>query len=147
MRQVVVDVLIKHKITTARSPLDACIIATVKNRYKAWLNKLPIGECPDRWIKIKKFVECIKETGKETILKGWEKTKLSDGFDLDDMMRDPDFEEEFLLSEKMAELMLDDELIENELNDVIEVNADKENEENEVPDVNAEKGKETTSDD
>ena len=91
----------------------------MKNRYKAWLNKLLIDECPDRWIKIKKFVECINETGKETILKGWEKTKLSDGFDLDDMMRDPDFEEEFLLSEKMAELMLDDELIENELNDVI----------------------------
>ena len=102
MRQVVVDVLIKHKITTARSPLDACIIATVKNRYKAWLNKLPIGECPDRWIKIKKFVECIKETGKEKILKGFEKTKLSDGFDLDDMMRKPDFEEESLICEKMA---------------------------------------------
>ena len=66
---------------------------------------------------------------------------MSDGFDLDDMMRDPDFEEEFLLSEKMSELMLDDESIENELNDVIEVNADKENEENEVPDVDAENRK------
>ena len=72
-------------------------------------------------------------------LKGWGKTKLSDGFDLDDMMRDPDFEEELLLNEKMSELMLDDESIENELNDVIEVNADKEKEENEVPDVDAEK--------
>ena len=39
----------------------------------------------------------------------------------------------------ISELMLDDESIENELNDVIEVNADTENEENEVPDDDAEK--------
>ena len=55
------------------------------------------------------------------------------------MMRDPDFEEEFLLSEKMAELMLDDESKEKDLNDVIEVNADKQKKENEVPIDNAER--------
>ena len=103
------------------------------------MNKLPIDERPNRWIKIKPFAECINTTGKETILKRWEKTKLSDGFDLDDMMQNPDFEQEFLLSEKMEDTMLDDELIEHDLSDVIEVNANKENEENEVLDGNAEK--------
>ena len=113
-------------------PLDACIIATVKNRYKAWLNKLPIDEFPCRWIKIKKFVEYINTTGKETILKGWEKTKLSDGFDLDELMENQDFEEEFLLSEKMAELMLENECEKDDFNDEIEEIADEKTEENEL---------------
>ena len=60
----------------------------------------------------------------KTILKEFEKAKLIDGFDIDDMMRNPDFEEEFR---------------ENDLIDVIEVNAYKKNEENEIPDVNTEK--------
>ena len=51
----------------------------------------------------------VSTTRKETILKGWEKTKLSDGFDLDEMMANQDFEEEFLLSEKMTELMTKNE--------------------------------------
>ena len=106
-----------RQIVAVYTVLDACIIATVKNRYKAWLNKLPIDEFPCRWIKIKKFVEYINTTGKETILKGWEKTKLSDGFDLDELMENQDFEEEFLLSEKMAELMLEDECEKEDLND------------------------------
>ena len=67
--------------------------------YKALLNKCPIDKSPNRWIKIKQLVESINKT-KETILKGWEKTKLSNGFDLDEMMQSPDFEEEFVPSEK-----------------------------------------------
>ena len=50
------------------------------------------------------------------MLKGWEKTKLSSEFDLDESMLDKDFEEEFLLNEQMEELMLDDEMS-AELND------------------------------
>ena len=39
-----------------KKPLDACIIATVNNRCKAWLNKPPIDYYSSRWIKIKNFV-------------------------------------------------------------------------------------------
>ena len=42
-------------------------------------------------------------------MKGWEKTKLSREFDLDECMKDKDSEEEFLLNEKMKKLMLADE--------------------------------------
>ena len=44
------------------------IIRRVYNRYKAWLNKLPIDNFPYRRIKIQNFVENINTTGKETIL-------------------------------------------------------------------------------
>ena len=62
-----------------------------------------------RWEKIKQYVEIINTSDKETVLKGWEKTKLSSEFDLDESMLDKDFEEEFLLNEQMEELMLEDE--------------------------------------
>ena len=66
--------------------------------------------------KIKQYVEILNTTDKETVLKGWEKTKLSSELDLDESMLDKDFEEEFLLNEQMEELMLDDEMS-AELND------------------------------
>ena len=47
-------------------------------------------------------------------MKGWEKTKLSGGFDLDEQMRDPDFEEKFLFSELMKDLILEEEDVEDE---------------------------------
>ena len=50
----------------------------------------------------------VNTTEKETILKRWEKTKLSGGFDLDEQMLDPDFEEEFLLSELMKDLIFEE---------------------------------------
>ena len=46
-------------------------------------------------------------------MKEWEKTKLSGGFDLDEQMRDPDFEEEFLF-ELMKDLILEEEEVEDE---------------------------------
>ena len=87
------------------------------------MNKLPIDESPNRWIRIKHFVVCINIT-KETILKG-RKTKLCDWFDLDEIIQNPDFEEELVLSDKMAKVMLEEETTEKDLDDKIEVNADK----------------------
>ena len=109
--------------------MDACIIAAQKNRYKAWLNNLSINESPKRWTQIKEYVKIINTTEKQTILKGWEKTKLSGGFDLDEQMRDPDFEEEFTLSELMKDLMLEEEAVEAEnglLTDESESNSEDE---------------------
>ena len=57
---------------------------------------------------------------------------MSDGFDLDEQMKNQDFEEEFLLSEKMAELMLEDECEKDDLNDEIEEIADEKTRENEL---------------
>ena len=48
-----------------------------------------------------------------------EKTKSSDEFDLDELMENQAFKEEFLLSENMAELMLEDEYEKEDLNDEI----------------------------
>ena len=107
--------------------MDACVIAAQKNRYKAWLNNLPLDESLNRWTKIKKFVEGINTTNRETILKGWEKTKLNREFDLDECMKDKDFEEEFLLNEQMKELMLNDE----ETSGLNEQNEEQEKSENE----------------
>ena len=42
-------------------------------------------------------------------MKDWEKTKFSRVSVLDGCMKDKDFEKEFLLNEKMKELMLDDQ--------------------------------------
>ena len=56
-----------------------------------WLNNLPLGVSPIRWEKIKQYVEIINTTDKETVLKGWEKTKLSSGFDLGESMLDKEF--------------------------------------------------------
>ena len=47
-------------------------------------------------------------------------------------MKNQDFEEEFLLSEKMAELMLEDECEKDDLNDEIEEIADEKTRENEL---------------
>ena len=51
----------------------------------------------------KKVCRMHKYNEPETILKGWEKTKLNREFDLDECMKDKDFEEEFLLNEQMKE--------------------------------------------
>ena len=77
---------------------------------KKWLNDQPIDECPDRWNLILKFVECINSTDKQTIEKGWEKTKLTEGMVFDDrIFEEPDHEEELLLQDAMEELMLLDD--------------------------------------
>ena len=66
---------------------------------------------------------------------------MSDGFDKDEMMENQDFEEESLLSEKMAELMLEEAEC-KEADDEIEEIADQKEEENEVSEeVAEEKGK------
>ena len=69
-----------------------------------WPNNLPLGVSPTRWEKIKQYVEIINTTDKETVLKGWEKTKLSSELDLDESMLDKDFEEEFLLNEQICSI-------------------------------------------
>ena len=75
---------------------------------------LAISLVPLSWTQIKEYVKIINTTEKETILKGWEKTKLSGGFDLDEQRLDPDFGEEFLLSELMKDLILEREEVEDE---------------------------------
>ena len=74
------------------------------------MNDQPIDECPDRWNRILKFVECINSTDKQTIEKGWEKTKLTEGMVFDDrIFEEPDHQEELLLQDAMEELMLQDD--------------------------------------
>ena len=56
--------------------------------------------------------------------------KLSRVYDLDGCMKDKDFEEEFLLNEKMKELMLDDQ----ETSELDEENKEQEESENDTRD-------------
>ena len=86
-----------------------------------WLNRLPIDEDPNRWVRIKEFVRCINTTEPQTIKKGWEKTRLTESFDFDSELENEDAEEEFLLQCGMEELNLDSES-ETESDDVIEIN-------------------------
>ena len=53
--------------------IDAVVIATVKNRYRSWLNGQPADESLDRWHRIEEFVRIFYTTEKATIMKGWEK--------------------------------------------------------------------------
>ena len=48
-------------------------------------------------VRIKEFVRCINTTEPQTIQKGWEKTRLTEGFDFDKELENEDAEEEFLL--------------------------------------------------
>ena len=49
----------------------------------------------DRWHRIKEFVRIIKSTKKVTIMSGWEKTRLTEGLDFDDIIfEEPDNVEE-----------------------------------------------------
>ena len=45
---------------------------------------------------------------KETILKAWEKTKLTANFDFEKELENPDIEEEFILQIEMEKLMIDE---------------------------------------
>ena len=80
-----------------------------ENRYKKWLNRLPEDTCPKKWERVQEFVRTIVSTGKETILKAWEKTKLKADFDFDRELANQDVEEELLLQMKVDELMINDE--------------------------------------
>ena len=62
-------------------------------------------------------MKCVHSTNKETILKGWQKTELSEGLNvMEQMLENPDLEEEFYLQSAMEELMLesDDKGLEDE---------------------------------
>ena len=80
----------------------------IKNRYKKWLTRLSEDNCPKKWDKIQEFVRTIWTTEKETILKVWEKTKLTTDFDFDQELDNADVEEEFILQMEMEKLMIDD---------------------------------------
>ena len=66
------------------------------------------------------IVKCINTTEPQTIKKGWEKTRLTESFDIDRQLEDDDAEEEFLLQQKMEELELNSES-ETESEAVIEI--------------------------
>ena len=51
---------------------------------------------------MKEFVRVVNTTSKETILKGWEKTRLAEA-----VLQNPETEVEFLLQAGMEDLMLD----------------------------------------
>ena len=72
------------------------MIANVKNSYRKWLNDLPLDDYPSRWRRIRKFVECIYSTNNiETILKDYEKSELSEGFNvMEEMLDTPNHEDE-----------------------------------------------------
>ena len=112
-------------------PLDACTIAVIKNRFKKWLNRLPVDSCPKKWERIQEFVQTIWTTEKETILKAWDKTKLTTNFDFEKELANPDVEEEFILQMEMKKLMIDDfqsddESCEDEVFEIRTVPAEKE---------------------
>ena len=113
------------------SILDACTIAAIKNRFKKWLNRLPEDSCPKKWERIQEFVRTIWSTEKETILKAWEKTKLTANFDFEKELENPDVEEEFILQMEMEKLMIDEsqndaESSEDEVTEICTVPAVKE---------------------
>ena len=81
------------------------------------MDHLPLDDDPSRWERIQEFVKCINSTNKETILKGWRKIELSEGLNvMEQMLENPDHEEDLYLQSAMEELMLesDDEGLENE---------------------------------
>ena len=83
------------------------VIASMKNRYKSWLNGLPIDYVPTRWTRVKEFVRCINTTNKKTVLKGWQKT-LNEGLDVDEeLFGNADNQEELLLHAEMEALMIE----------------------------------------
>ena len=85
------------------------VIAAMKNRYKSWLNSLPLDEVPSRWTRVKEFVRCINTTNKDTILKGWQKT-LTEGLDFDDeLFGSEDNQEELLLQSEMEALIIEND--------------------------------------
>ena len=88
------------------------------------MNDLPLEEDPNRWLRIKEFVRCINTTESKTVLRGWEKTKLTESFDFDKELEDKDAEEEFLLQRRMEELNLDTES-EHESDDDIQIVPEK----------------------
>ena len=71
------------------------------------MNRLPEDSCPKKWERIQEFVRTIWST-EETILKAWEKTKLTANFDFEKELENPDVEEEFILQMEMEKLMIDD---------------------------------------
>ena len=74
-------------------------------------------------LKIQQFVKCINSTNKETILRGWQKARLIDAVDsVDEIIDNPDYEEEMLLQNAMEEMILEDES-ENQ-NDEVELVAE-----------------------
>ena len=73
----------------------------------------------------------IWTTEKETILKAWEKTKLTTDFDFDQKLTNADVEEEFILQMEMEKLMIDDfqnddESSEDEVSEICTIPAVKE---------------------
>ena len=103
----------------------------IKNRYEKWLNRLPENNCTKKWVKIQEFVRTIWTTEKETILKAWEKTKLTTGFDFDQELENADVKEEFILQMEMEKLMIDDfqnddESSEDEVSEICTIPAVKE---------------------
>ena len=86
---------------------------------------------PKKWERIQEFVQTIWTTEKETILKAWDKTKLTTNFDFEKELANPDVEEEFILQMEMEKLMIDDfqsddESSEDEVFEIRTVPAEKE---------------------
>ena len=95
------------------------------------MNRLPEDSCPKKWERIQEFVRTIWSTEKETILKAWEKTKLTANFDFEKELENPDVEEEFILQMEMEKLMIDEsqndaESSEDEVTEICTVPAVKE---------------------
>ena len=72
------------------------------------MNRLQEESCPKKWERIQEFVRTILTTEKETILKAWDKTKLTTNFVFEKELENPDVEEEFILQMEMEKLMIDD---------------------------------------
>ena len=89
--------------------MDGSTIAATKNRFKKYLNRLPIGENPTRWTKIKEYVRIINTASKECILDGWKRTLLTDESGVEDQIINEDVEEEMLLQEGLETLYLEDQ--------------------------------------
>ena len=89
--------------------MDGSTIAATKNRFKKYLNGLPIGENLTRWTKIKEYVRIINTTSKECILDGWKRTLLADESGVEDQIINEDVEEEMLLQEGLEALYLENQ--------------------------------------
>ena len=59
----------------------------------------------------------MKNLEERTILRGWEKTKLTEGMEFPDPFESEDAEEELMLQSAMDDLMLDENEISNDEND------------------------------
>ena len=57
--------------------------------------------------RIRNFVRIINTTDKFTIINGWEKTRLTEGIDSDDIIFEEPDNEKVLLQNAMEELMLE----------------------------------------